>query len=287
MPIPFACTAAQGAVHYWRMYAHHDTTRPVLEVSGLTVFLGSVRALDSVSFTLSRGDSVAVVGPNGAGKSTLFRAVAGVLSHQAGSVTVFGSEPGGHICIAYVPQAASVDWSFPITVFDAVMMGRTSMIGLFRRPSRTDRERVRSCLKTVNMEALAGRQIGELSGGQRQRVFLARAIAQEAEIILLDEPFTGLDISSQNDIFGVLADLTSRGVTALVATHDLDMAAERFPRIMLLNRKLIAFGGKAEVFTPENLLTTFGGHVRAQGTGRNVIVFDSCCDGGEDHASGG
>jgi len=211
--------------------------------------------------------------------------VAGVLSHQAGSVTVFGSEPGGHICIAYVPQAASVDWSFPITVFDAVMMGRTSMIGLFRKPSRTDREIVRSCLGTVNMESLAGRQIGELSGGQRQRVFLARAIAQEAEIILLDEPFTGLDIASQNDIFAVLSDLTAKGVTALVATHDLDMAAERFPRIMLLNRRLIAFGGKAEVFTPELLLTTFGGHVRAvQGAGRNVVVYDTCCDGGEDQA---
>ncbi len=267
------------------MYATHDTTRPVLEVSGLTVFLGKVKALDGVSFTLSRGDSVAVVGPNGAGKSTLFRTVAGVLPYQAGSLTVYGSEPGGHICIAYVPQAATVDWSFPITVTDAVMMGRTSMIGLFRRPTRADRERVRQCLQTVSMEGLANRQIGELSGGQRQRVFLARAIAQEAEIILLDEPFTGLDVASQTDIFRVLTDLKSGGVTTLVATHDLDMASDRFPRIMLLNRRLVAFGGKAEVFTPELLLSTFGGHVRtAQGAGKNITVYDTCCDGGEEHA---
>jgi manganese/iron transport system ATP-binding protein len=264
------------------MYAQHDTTRPVLEVSGLTVFLGAVKALDGVSFTLQGGDSVAVVGPNGAGKSTLFRAVAGVLSYQAGSVTVYGSEPGGHICIAYVPQATFVDWSFPVTVFDVVMMGRTRKIGLFKRPSRTDRNLVRECIRTVKMEELANRQIGELSGGQKQRVFLARAIAQEADLILMDEPFTGLDITSQNDIFTVLRDLAGRGVTAMVSTHDLDMASERFPRIMLLNRRLIAFGGKAEVLTQELLLKTFGGHVRVQeGEGRQVMVYDTCCDGGD------
>jgi manganese/iron transport system ATP-binding protein len=260
----------------------HDTAKPVLEVSGLTVFLGGLKALDDVSFTLSRGDSVAVVGPNGAGKSTLFRAVSGVLPYQSGRVTVFGSDPGGHVCIAYVPQSASVDWKFPVTVFDAVMMGRTARIGLFRRPSRSDKSLVYQCLEMVNMEDLAGRQIGMLSGGQRQRVFIARALAQQAEIILLDEPLTGLDISSQKDIFIILRSLVARGVTILVSTHDLDTAADWFSLVMLLNRRLVGFGSKEDVLTPETLLGTFGGHVSVQeGNGKKrVLVYDSCCEGG-------
>ncbi len=263
-------------------FDRHDTTQPVLDVSGLTVFLGSVKVIDGVSFSLQRGDSVAVVGPNGAGKSTLFRAVSGVLAYQSGTITVYGSEPVGHICIAYVPQATSVDWSFPVTVFDVVMMGRTGKIGLFRQPKRKDKNLVRQCLSMVDMTDLADRQIGMLSGGQRQRVFLARAIAQEAEIVLLDEPFTGLDVKSQNDIFAILRSLVSRGITVLVSTHDLETASERFSRIMLLNRKLIGFGGKAEMLTPELLLATFGGHVKVQaGNGGKLIVYDSCCDGGE------
>ena len=177
--------------------AHHDADRPVLEVRGLTVDLDGVVALEEVSFTLQRGDGVAVVGPNGAGKSTLFRAIAGVLDRYRGRITVFGSEPGGHICIAFVPQSSRVDWAFPVTVFDAVMMGRTRRIGWVRRPRRSDRALVYQCLEMVNLEDLADRQIGELSGGQKQRVFIARALAQEAEIVLMDEPLTGLDVKSQ------------------------------------------------------------------------------------------
>jgi ABC-type Mn2+/Zn2+ transport system ATPase subunit len=265
----------------------HDPAKPVLDVDGLTVFLGSVKALDDVSFALQKGDSVAVVGPNGAGKSTLFRAVSGVLPYQSGRVTVYGSEPGGHVCIAYVPQAASVDWNFPVTVFDAVMMGRTVRIGLFRRPSRSDKSLVYQCLEMVNMEELAGRQIGMLSGGQRQRVFIARALAQQAEIILMDEPLTGLDITSQGDIFSILQSLVSRGVTILVSTHDLDTASGWFTRIMLLNRRLVGFGRKEEVLTPEMLFSTFGGHVSVQeGNGKKkLLVYDSCCDGGEADAA--
>jgi manganese/iron transport system ATP-binding protein len=266
----------------------HDPNSPALEVSGLTVMLGDVKALDDVSFKLAKGDSVAVVGPNGAGKSTLFRVIAGTLSPQSGRISVFGAAPGGHICIAYVPQASSVDWRFPVTVFDVVMMGRTRKIGYFRKATRADRSHVYQCLEMVNMEELSGRQIGMLSGGQKQRAFIARSLAQEAEIILMDEPLTGLDIKSQNDIFTILRSLASRGVTLLVSTHDLETAAEKFPRVMLLNRKLIALGPGEEVLKPELLLTTFGGRLSVtQGDGRKVTVYDSCCDGDEPQAARG
>jgi manganese/iron transport system ATP-binding protein len=258
----------------------HDHTQPALRVESLRVVLGGTVALDRVSFALPRGDSVAVVGPNGAGKSTLFRALSGIIPMESGAITVFGSAPDSHTCIAYVPQANIVDWSFPVTVFDVVMMGRTRRIGMFRRPGRLDRNHVYQCLEMVNMEDLAYRQIGELSGGQKQRVFIARALAQEAEIVLMDEPLTGLDVASQNGIFSILRGLTERGVTILVSTHDLDVAAERFARIMLLNRTLVAFGTRDEVMTPDLLLPTFGGHASVQGRGK-VVVYDTCCDGGE------
>jgi manganese/iron transport system ATP-binding protein len=264
-------------------FPHHDTGRPALEVRDLTVDLDGITALEDVSFTLSRGDEVAVVGPNGAGKSTLFRAVAGVLDRYRGRITVFGSEPNSHTCIAYVPQSNPVDWTFPVSVFDAVMMGRTRRIGWVARPGRADRALAYQCLEMVNLEDLAERQIGELSGGQKQRAFIARALAQEAEIILMDEPLTGLDVKSQQDIFAILESLAARGVALMVSTHDLEAASGRFPRIMLLNRRMLALGGPAEVLTPGLLLATFGGRVRLGGGGEATVI-DSCCEGGE-HAS--
>ena len=269
-------------------HARHDRAKPVLEVSNLTVYLGGNTALENVSFVLNAGDSVAVAGPNGAGKSTLFKAVSGVIPYQSGKITVYGSEPGGHICIAYVPQSATVDWGFPVSVYDVVMMGRTGRIGFFKRPGRGDRAIVLRSLKAVDMEAMSDRQIGELSGGQRQRVFIARALAQEAEIILMDEPLTGLDINSQADIFSILSGLSARGVTVLVSTHDLNTASERFARVMLLNRELVGFGGKEEVLTPELLLRTFGNHVSVhEGGGKRVTVCDSCCDHGDGERESG
>jgi manganese/iron transport system ATP-binding protein len=258
----------------------HDVSKPALEVIGLHVILGGNTALEGVTFALRGGDSVAVVGPNGAGKSTLFRAIAGIIQAKAGKVTVFGTDPDSHTCIAYVPQANIVDWTFPVSVFDVVMMGRTRRIGMFRRAGRADRSHVYQCLEMVNMEDLAHRQIGELSGGQKQRVFIARALAQQAEIVLMDEPLTGLDVQSQNDIFVILRGLRERGVTLLVSTHDLKVAADHFTRIMLLNRTLVAFGAPQDVLRPELLLPTFGGHASAE-SGRSVFVYDSCCDGGE------
>jgi manganese/iron transport system ATP-binding protein len=267
----------------------HDRKLPVLEVAGLSVHLGGTLALDSISFALSRGDSVAVVGPNGAGKSTLFRAIAGIVDFAPGTIRVYGSAPDGHTCIAYVPQASVVDWSFPVNVLDVVLMGRTRKIGMFRRPGRVDRRFAYQCLEMVNMEELAERQIGELSGGQKQRVFIARALAQDAEIVLMDEPLTGLDMGSQEGILALLSGLTERGVTLLVSTHDLDIAARRFARIMLLNRKLVALGSPAAVMRTELLLPTFGGHASVQAVGeqnggRSVVVYDTCCEGGETHA---
>jgi len=239
---------------------------------------GPRHALEAVTFQVARGERIAIVGPNGAGKSTLFRLIAGTLRPDRGRLDVFGHGPDGHICIAYVPQRAQVDWRFPVTVEDVVMMGRVGQIGLLRRPGRADWVAARAALGRVDGAALARKQIGELSGGQQQRVFLARALAQEAELLLLDEPLNGLDTPSQEGILNILDDLRRDGVTVLLATHDLDLAAERFDRIMLLNRRIVAFAPPADALRAENLLRAYGGHVHRIGED-GVVVMDTCCDG--------
>ncbi len=262
--------------------AVHRADAPILEVAGLSVRYNGTLALDGVSFSLCQGEQVAVVGPNGAGKSTLFKAVAGVLAPSAGEVRIAGHGPGGHICIAYVPQRSSVDWSFPVTVFDTVMMGRFGRLGLLRRPRREDRDYVRHCLDVVGMGELANRQIEELSGGQQQRMFIARALAQEAALMLMDEPLAGLDVPSQERIFEILEGLRERGVTLMVSTHDLNQAAEHFDRLMLLNTQLLGFGPAREVLTAENLRLAYGGHLRLVETSEGMMVLnDTCC--GEGH----
>lgn len=195
---------------------------------------------------------------------------------------MYGQGPAGHICIAYVPQRNQIDWSFPVTVEDVVMMGRVGQIGLFRWPRRRDWAVVRHCLERVDATHLAHKQIGELSGGQQQRVFIARALAQEAELLLLDEPLAGLDVPSQEKIFHILDGLRPDGVTVLVATHDLNLAAERFDRVMLLNRRVIAFDRPEKVLTPEHLLAAYGGHTHVFAVdGETVVLTDTCCDAGE------
>ena len=258
----------------------HEVGAPVLEVSDVTVRYNGRSALDKVSFQLVRGERVAVVGPNGAGKSTLFKIITGVLHPTAGEVRVCGRKPGGHICIAYLPQRSQVDWTFPVNVADVVMMGRIGRLGLLRHPGARDWEYVHQCLEVVGMADLANRQISELSGGQQQRMFIARALAQEAELMLMDEPLTGLDVTSQEDIFRVLEELRQRGVTAMVATHDLNLAAERFDRVMLLNIRLLGLGQPEEVFTPERLQAAYGGHLRLIQTSEGLMmVGDTCCEG--------
>ncbi|MFT5197312.1 MAG: manganese/iron transport system ATP-binding protein [Cellvibrionaceae bacterium] len=215
--------------------------------------------MQDLSFSLQAGKQVAVVGPNGAGKSTLFKLIVGEIRPTSGRAELYGSNPAEHLCVAYVPQRQSVDWNFPVTVQDVVMMGRTSQIGLFRWAKNHDRDIVQQSLERVNASHLINQQIGELSGGQQQRVFIARALAQEAELLLLDEPLAGLDIPSQEQVFEVLNGVTGSGITTIVATHDLNMAADRFDQIMLLNGRLIALGSPADVLTAEHLVTAYGG----------------------------
>jgi len=234
----------------------------VLSVRDLTVRYGNRVALDGVSFSLTCGARVAVVGPNGAGKSTLFRVVAGLLPVDAGRITVHGHAPGVDVCVAYVQQRSEVDWRFPVCVADVVMMGRLGRIGLFRRPRAVDRERVAEALRTVHLADLAQRQIGALSGGQQQRMFIARALAQEAELVLMDEPLTGLDARSRDDILGVLDRLKTAGVAVMVATHDLDLAVRSFEHALLLNGRVVAYGPPADVVSEANLLEAYGGRVR-------------------------
>ena len=236
-----------------RQEAHHSDA-PVVAFDHVTVrYNEAPPALEDISFALLPGERVAVVGPNGAGKSTLLKVVAGILSPSSGRADVYGYGAGGHICIGYVPQRSNVDWSFPVSVADVVMMGRVAKIGILRQAGRGDWQRVRDALAEVGMQEFAKRQIGELSGGQQQRVFIARALAQQAELLLMDEPLTGLDLPSQEAIFGILDQLKREGMTVLVSTHDLQLASEKFDRLMLLKRTLVGLGRPADVLTPANL----------------------------------
>ena len=268
------------------MYTHadHRDDQPILDVQRLTVRYDGRLALDALTFHLHAGERVAVVGPNGAGKSTLFKVVAGVLAPSSGTVSVYGSGPGRHVCIAYVPQRSQVDWSFPVSVADVVMMGRIAKLGILGWPRRADWALVRAALGEVGMLALADRQIGQLSGGQQQRMFLARALAQEAELVLMDEPLTGLDQPAQDDLLNLLDDLRARGVTVMVATHDLDQAARYFDRILLLNHGLIGFGPPADVLQPERLRRAYGGRLRQiDPAGGLLALDDTCCEDEHDH----
>jgi manganese/iron transport system ATP-binding protein len=263
-------------------HVDHDPSAPPLLVEHLAVRQDGYEALSDVSFQLEKGQRVAIVGPNGAGKTTLLRILAGTLAPTSGRVQIFGGGPQGHICIAYVPQRSQVDWSFPVTVAEVVMMGRIRQLGVLRWPRRPDWELVGRALERVGMGDLRDRQIGALSGGQQQRVFLAQALAQQAEIILLDEPLTGLDMPSQTAIFDILENLRRDSVTVLVATHDLNLAAERFDRVMLLHRRLIAFGPPSQVLTRPHLLQAYGGHVHLLPEGEGMMVLtDTCCEGEE------
>ena len=251
-----------------------------LELQELTVRYGTRLALDAVSLCVLQGAQAAVVGPNGAGKSTLFKAMMGLLPIASGEVLLHGQprseykEP-----IAYVPQREEVDWRFPVTVFDVVAMGRYGRGKWLKRLTAADRRSVQESLERLDIADLAHRPIGELSGGQQQRVFLARALAQEPHVLLLDEPFTGVDVSTREATLELLAGLRAREVTVLVSTHDLDLAAGRFDQVVLLNRRLIHAGPPREVFTEEHLHEAFGGQMVVV-DGR-MIVVDQCCGGGD------
>ena len=264
--------------------AEHDHGQPILDVRHLTVRYNGIAALDRLTFHLHAGERVAVVGPNGAGKSTLFKAIVGALPVIEGEINIFGSHPSGHVCIGYVPQRNNVDWRFPVSVEDVVMMGRIAKIGLFGWPRALDRQRVQSALETVHLAPLAKRQIAQLSGGQQQRMFIARALAQEAELMLMDEPLTGLDLPAQEGILNLLDTLQKQNVTVMVATHDLDQAGKHFDRVMLLNRKLLGFGLSADVLKPEILLKAYGGRLKMVSADGNLLAMDdTCCDDEDGH----
>jgi manganese/iron transport system ATP-binding protein len=256
-------------------HIHHQPDEPILDVQHITVRYNGQVALEDITFHLHEGDRIAVVGPNGAGKSTLFKVVAGVLQPSAGEVKIFGSRPRGHSCIAYIPQRSQVDWNFPVSVADVVMMGRSAKLGPFNWPHKKDWDFVHHALETVELSDLAARPIGELSGGQQQRMFIARALAQEAELMLMDEPLTGLDTPSQEGLLSLLDRLKRENVTVMVATHDLDQAARHFDRIMLLNHRMIAFGNPGEVLHTDHLLQAYGGRLKVDPAG--TMLVDECC----------
>jgi manganese/iron transport system ATP-binding protein len=251
----------------------HEPAR--LELENVRVDYNGQLALDDLTFQVSHGAHLAVVGPNGAGKTTLFKALVDLVPLRAGHIHIHGQPLGHHQdCVAYVPQREEVDWAFPVTVSDVVMMGRFGQQGWLRRPDKADHAIVMRSLEQLGIANLAQRPIGALSGGQQQRVFLARALAQEPHILLLDEPFTGVDFTTQEATLELLEHLQSQLVTAMVSTHDLTLASERFEQVLLLNKRVIAFGSPEEVFTPPNLSQAFGSQVLFL---NGVAVVDQCC----------
>ncbi len=227
-------------------------TRPELSVAHVTVERSAFRALSDVTFNVRGGALVGILGPNGAGKSTLFDVIAGVLPATKGKVDFHGA-------LAYVPQKDSINWRFPATVMDVVMLGRSGGNPL-RRPGRQDRELVRNSLDRVGLWDRRSSLMTELSGGQRQRVFIARALAQEANIVLLDEAFSGVDVGAQQEIVDVLRSLRDDGCIIMLATHDLSNLAERFDMVLCLHRHVCAWGPPAEAFTTEVLQELYGSH---------------------------
>jgi manganese/iron transport system ATP-binding protein len=263
-------------------HAKHEDNSPAIRLDDVGVRYDGTQALTDVSLSIQPGERAAVVGPNGAGKTSLMQVIVGTLRPTSGTVEVFGHRPGGHVCIAYLPQRSRIDWAFPVTVREVAMMGRIRRIGLLRWPSRHDWQIVDEALDRVSLTPLRDRRIAELSGGEQQKVFLAQALAQEAEIVLLDEPFNGLDMPAQQSILEILDELSRARVTAIIATHDLNLAAERFDRVMLLQRRLIAFGAPAEVFTHANLIQAYGGQVHVLPDGEGLMILtDTCCEGDE------
>lgn len=233
-----------------------------LAIRGMTVSYGQKPAVFSVDLTLKRGAMTAIIGPNGAGKSTLLKAALGIIRPLSGQVTVFGQPLEDQRAeIAYVPQRASVDWDFPTRVIDVVLMGLYRDLGLLGRLRGRHKAKAMDCLNRVGMRDFADRQIGQLSGGQQQRVFLARALAQDADLYLLDEPFAGVDAATEKAIIGVLKSLKEAGKSVAVVHHDLATVTDYFDHVFLINTRKIAEGSVAEVFNADTLQAAYGGRL--------------------------
>jgi len=244
----------------------NDIKSNILKISGVDVIYNNeVLALKNVTFDLNKSTIAALVGMNGSGKSTLFKAIMGFAPITKGSISIFGLEIKDALkknLIAYVPQNEEIDWDFPILVEDVVMMGRYGFMNFFRNPKDLDFKIVDESLSRVNMRAFKKRQIGELSGGQKKRIFLARALAQKSDVILLDEPFAGIDVKSEEEIISILSKLKEEGKIILIATHNLGSVPEFCDKAILLNQEVIASGITKDVFTQSNLEKTFGGTLR-------------------------
>lgn len=238
------------------------TQDPVLEVHDLTVSYSRKPVLWGVDFTLPSGSIAGIVGPNGAGKSTLLKTIMGLIPPSSGCVKLFG-RPLEEVRqrVSYVPQRESVDWDFPVSVVDVVLMGRYGKVGLLRNTGERDRSIALECLDKVGMSAFAKRQISQLSGGQQQRVFLARALAQEADIYFMDEPFAGVDAATEQAIIGLLREMAAAHKTIVVVHHDLQSARAYFDWVILINMHLVAAGPTAQVFTEEMVQQTYGGRL--------------------------
>ncbi len=244
-------------------------------LSGVTAGYGDRVAIEDIDLAIESGSLLAVVGPNGAGKSTLLKVMAGLLAPWHGRVEVLGGAPGREAHrVAYVPQAEAVDWAFPVTVADVVMMGRYPLLGPFRRPGAEDQRHVAEALEKVGMADHRQTQIGRLSGGQRRRVFIARALAAEPALFLLDEPVTGIDATTQDDLMDILEAEVRRGRSVVATTHDLAAAAQRFHSVAAVNRRLIAHGPASLILDPEILSRTYGGHLLVLG-GQTVVLDDA------------
>ncbi len=234
----------------------------VISVEDLSVSYERKRVLSNIYLHLQAGHIYGVLGPNGAGKSTLFKAILGLLDTASGEIKVNGLPiEAVRKEVVYVPQKSEVDWSFPATVYDVVLMGRYPHKKVFSRLNAADHAKAKAAMDELGITDLQRRQIGELSGGQQQRVFLARALAQEADIFLLDEPFVGVDITTEEKIIQVLKRLASEGKTLLVVHHDLSSVHTYFDQVILLNQRLIAYGPTQEVFVEENIAKAYGGQL--------------------------
>ena len=252
-----------------------------LSITDLRVTYNGKPALEHITFKVPHGMRVAVVGPNGAGKSTLFKAIMGFLPIVDGTIApATVSTNGRQHSIAYLPQHPDIDWTFPANVFDVTMMGRLGHIGWLRWPSHKDRMAVDRVLSLVSMHEQKNKRISELSGGQQQRVLIARALAEEASLLLLDEPFAGVDTTTTSEILEVLDSLRAEAITVLIAIHDLNLARSHFDRVLLLNRQVIAYGTPEECLTPQLVNRAYGSAIGHWHDGDQIIYLttNDCCE---------
>jgi ABC-type Mn2+/Zn2+ transport system ATPase subunit len=254
---------------------NHEHSRHIaIHLDHATVgYNGGSPTLIDVTLDITRGVRLAVLGPNGAGKSTLLKTIMGLLPLRSGHVLIHGEPPRRRDThVAYVPQREDIDMRFPVSVRDVVMMGRYGRIGWLKQPGKADHAAVDQAMQQIGIFDLADRSLEDLSGGQRQRVFLARALAQQADILLLDEPFTGVDTTTEDAIYQLLDNLKTKNITVLLATHDLDRALSHFDDLLLVNGTVIACGCAEDVFKPELLQRTFGAQITLMPSGDRVMA---------------